>query len=90
MSNFVAEAAVTPLPGGGGGLPTEARIENQGGDGTRGRIGDAVGGIRTRGIRSSHIIRSRLAGVVLVIGAALLYYAFSPLALTSTPRRVGT
>ena len=46
------QAAVTPLPDGGGGLPTEARIENQGDDGTRGRIGNAVDGIRTRGIRS--------------------------------------
>jgi hypothetical protein len=29
MPNFVAEAAVTPLPADGGGLPMEARMENE-------------------------------------------------------------
>jgi hypothetical protein len=40
MSNFVAEAAVTPLPAYGEGLPTEARMENEEGS----MLGDVVGG----------------------------------------------
>ena len=38
MSNFIAEAMVTPLPADGGGMPTEAHMENEE------SIGDEVGG----------------------------------------------